>query len=73
VLVLEVLLVVDEGKVLEVVLLLVDEGTVLLVLDEVVPVFEAGTVLLVVFEEGTALTKDGSLVTLPVGVTVLPL
>lgn len=65
---LEELLVLDEGKVLEVMLLLVeeDEGTVLLLLVDAVE-------LLVVFEEGTALTKDGILVTLPVGETVLPL
>jgi hypothetical protein len=64
VLVLEELLVVDEG---EVVGLLVedDEGTAPLLV-VVVPV--------VVFEDGTELTKDGILVaTLPVGVMVLPL
>ena len=64
-LVLEELLVVDE--VVEVVGLLVedDEGTAPLLV-VVVPV--------VVFEDGTELTKDGILVaTLPVGVMVLPL
>jgi hypothetical protein len=76
VLVLDVLLVVDEGEVLEVVLLLVVEGSVLVVvLEEVVPVdvFEGGMVLLVVFEFGTELTKVGNVLALPVGVTVLPL
>ena len=66
---LEELLVLDEGRVLEVVLLLVevDEGSVLLLLVEVV-------VPVVVFIEGTELTKVGILVvTLPVGVMVLPL
>lgn len=76
-LVLDVLLVVDEGEVLEVVLLLVVEGSVLVVvvLEEVVPVevFEVGTVLPVVFEFGTELTKVGNVLALPVGVTVLPL
>ena len=66
-LVLEELL--DEGKELEVVLLLVevDEGSVLLlVVEAVVPVMG--------FEEGAELVKVGILVvTLPVGVMVLPL
>ena len=59
----------DEGKELEVVLLLVevDEGSVLLlVVEAVVPVMG--------FEEGAELVKVGILVvTLPVGVMVLPL
>lgn len=68
---LDVLLVLDVGEVLEVVLLLVVE-----VLEEVVEpvvVFEVGRVLLVVFEVGTVLSKDGILLVLPVGVKVLPL
>lgn len=74
-LVLEVLLVVDDGEVLEVVLLLVVEGSVLLVVleDVVVPVVDFDVVPVVVFEVGTALTYAGSFETLPVGETVLPL
>lgn len=73
--VLEVLLVVADGEVVEVVLLLVvdeDEGSVLLLVVGLVVLDDV--VLLVVFEAGTELTKVGSLVvTLPVGVIDLPL